>query len=341
VAIIIRVAALADMMGMPATVGAGRLVAIPAPGKEVAIEGSNDDIFPLNTAIWYSTSVRDSDLPPGGFFCCCVDPRAFFDPAQRGFSSQFTKRTEQTMSELVDASSVKRGKVIFISGLSGSGKTTLGERFKANNYNCLHFNVDVWAFGGNPITESDQVPNPQMMAKRNPEVQAAFDNMIAHGFTTLASGQSPDFSVWEGFFSKLVPAIKDARENHPEKDLVVTFSVYLRSVRGYLRQHIENLIFIVLNPEIEHVAARKVQHLRNTAAARGQTLSQFLRSFNPDSDAPEMEENAIIEILTAQARSGAVGFEPAGDDEDRTLSICGDKTVDEVYLAASQFIATF
>lgn len=245
------------------------------------------------------------------------------------------------MSKLVETTetSPKRGRIIFVSGLSGSGKTTLGERCKADsNHNFLHFNVDVWAFGGDPIKESDQVPNPTMMAKRDPEIQAAFDQMIAKGFSVLAKGEQPDFIVWENFFSKLIPCIQSTHALYPNHHMIVSFSVYLRSIRDYLRNHIDDLLFIVLNPDIEHVALRKVQHLRNTAAARGQTLSQFLRSFNPDSNAPEMEESAIIEILTAQAKSSAVGFEPANADEDRTLSISGDKSIDEVYAEALHFI---
>ncbi len=242
------------------------------------------------------------------------------------------------MSELLNVSN--SGRIIFVSGLSGSGKTTLGERLKLQN-GFVHFNVDVWAFGGDPVAESDQVPNPAMMAKRDPQIQAAFDVMISQGFQALAAGGSPQFSVWENFFSILIPAVLHEHESQPDKDIVVTFSVYLRSVRDYLRRQVKNLIFIVLNPDIEHVAARKVQHLRNTATSRGQTLSHFLRSFNPDSDAPELEESVIIDLLTGQARSGAVGFEPAGDDETRTLGITGDKTIDEVHEAVMQFISSF
>ncbi len=231
------------------------------------------------------------------------------------------------------------GKIVFVSGLSGSGKTTLGERFKTNN-GWVHFNVDVWAFGGDPINESDQVPNPAMMAKRDPEIQSAFDNMMVNGFRSLANGIIPDFVVWENFFSKLIPVIQQFHENNPTKDLIVTFSVYLQSIRDYLRNQIRDLIFIVLNPSVDNVATRKIQHLRNTATSRNQTLSQFLRSFNPDSDAPEMEESAIVDLFTAQTRAGSVGFEPANNDEIRTIGISGDKTIDEVHNEALTFIAT-
>ena len=214
------------------------------------------------------------------------------------------------------------GKLLFVCGLSGSGKTTLGELLK-NNDNFVHFNVDVWAFGGDPVGESAAVPGPEMIAKRDPDIKAAFDHMAANGFSKLSAGEVTEFSAWEPFFSRLYPAILSAREAAgADKDMVVTFSVYLRSIRDYLRQHLgESLIFVVLNPSVDSVGFRKVAHLKNTAAARGQTLSQFLRSFHPDSDAPDIEESVLVGILTEQARAGGKGFEPAFPDEMRTLAV--------------------
>lgn len=229
------------------------------------------------------------------------------------------------------------GKLLFVSGLSGAGKTTLGELLKSED-NFAHFNVDVWAFGGDPIAQSGEVPNPAMMEKRDPNIKEAFDNMIENGFKKIASGETVDFQVWENFFSKLVIDIKAARNSLDDKNLVVTFSVYLTSVRDYLRQQLgEDLAFIVLNPSIEHVGIRKVDHLRNTAATRGQSLSQFLRSFNPDSNAPELDEDTIIQLLTDQAKAGAVGFEPATSDEPRTLAI-GDLTPNEIREEVLKFL---
>jgi gluconate kinase len=233
------------------------------------------------------------------------------------------------------------GKLLFVSGLSGSGKTTLGELLKKEDQ-FVHFNVDVWAFGGNPVEESAAVPGPAMMANRDPDVKAAFDNMIANGFSKLAQGQSVEWAVWENFFSKLCPAINAARETIGEKSMVVTFSVYLRSVRDYLRQNLGapgELAFVVLNPSVESVGARKVQHLKNTAEERGQTLSQFLRSFNPSSDAPDMEEDVLVGLLTAQAKSGAVGFEAGAADEPRTTTV-GDMPLADVHNAVRTFIST-
>jgi gluconate kinase len=240
----------------------------------------------------------------------------------------------------IKMSEVEERKLLFITGLSGSGKTTLGEKLKNEN-GFIHFNVDIWAFGGDPVEQSASVPTPAMMEKRDPVIKEAFDNMAANGFRKLAAGESVSFEIWEKFFSLLVPAIKNTQEKTGNgKNLVITFSVYCRSVRDYLRSQLgEKLAFIVLNPSVENVGFRKVQHLRNTASERGQTLSQFLRSFNPNSDAPDLEENVIVEMLTSQARAGAVGFEPAAADEPRTLAV-GDMSVDEIHQTVLEFIKT-
>lgn len=229
---------------------------------------------------------------------------------------------------------------LFISGLSGAGKTTLGEKLKEED-GFTHFNVDVWAFGGNPTADSGAVPTPAMMERRDPVVKTAFDQMIQHGFQKLAAGEAVPFNVWENFFKLLCDAVVDYREKlGPSFKLVVSFSVYLRSVRDYIRSRLgSDLAFVVLNPSIESVGVHKVEHMRNTASQRGLTLSAFLRSFNPDSDAPEMEEESIIQLLTAQARQGAVGFEPAAADEPRTLGI-GDVSVEEVHQRVREFVRT-
>jgi gluconate kinase len=235
---------------------------------------------------------------------------------------------------------LNEGKLLFVTGLSGSGKTTLGEKLKKEN-GFIHFNVDIWAFGGDPVEESASVPTPAMMEKRDPVIKEAFDNMAANGFRKLAAGETVSFEVWEKFFSLLVPAIKNVQEKiEKDQNLVITFSVYCRSVRDYLRSQLgEKLAFVVLNPSIENVGFRKVLHLRNTASERGQTLSQFLRSFNPNSDAPDLEESVIVEMLTSQARAGAVGFESASSDEPRTFAI-GDMAVDEIHQIVLEFIKT-
>lgn len=161
------------------------------------------------------------------------------------------------------------GKTLFVTGLSGSGKTTLGESLKVHD-DFVHFNVDVWAFGGDPIMESAAVPGPDMIAKRNPDIKAAFDEMVSKGFSKLAAGETVEFSAWEPFYSRLCPAILAAREAiGTSKNIVVTFSVYVRAVRDYLRQHLgPTLAIVILNPAIEDVGYRKVAHLKNTATER-------------------------------------------------------------------------
>lgn len=235
-------------------------------------------------------------------------------------------------------------KVLFVTGLSGAGKTTLGELLKQEN-GFLHFNVDVWAFGGHPLDESALVPNPEMMAKRDSEIQALFDAMVEGGFKKLAAGETPDAAVWEAFFVRLAPAVKEAatRAATEGKQLVVSFSVYLRSVRDAVRRLLApeiDVFFVVLAPDVDVVATRKVDHLRNTAASRGLTLSQFLRSFNPSSDAPDLSEEQIAAIFNGQTQAAANGFEAAQADEPQTLGLAStDLTVEQERDAVLAFFA--
>jgi hypothetical protein len=51
-----------------------------------------------------------------------------------------------------------------------------------------------------------------------------------------------------------------------------------------------------------------------------------------------MEESEIVALLTAQAKGGAVGFEPAHPGEPRTLGI-GDMPVEEIHSTVVNFLA--
>lgn len=230
--------------------------------------------------------------------------------------------------------------LVFITGLSGAGKTTLGERLKLEN-NFLHFNVDVWAFGGDAVVDSDKVPDAAMNAKRDPEIKLLFDNMYENGIAKLLAGEEPVLSTFHEFFDRLVPAILEVRNNNPERDFVVTFSVYMRETRDYIRALLgQQLAFIVLNPSIEKVADRRVRHWQESAKERNQSLWQFLTTSimpNIPPETPEMAEDAILAALYAYASSGATGFESAQEDEPATLGI-NDCTIDEAHKRIVKFL---
>ena len=105
----------------------------------------------------------------------------------------------------------------------------------------------------------------------------SFNVMMSEGFGKLSKGEHVDVAVWENFFCLLCPVIKAVKNDCHPKNLVVSFSVYLRCVRDFLRTELgPDLGFVVLNPNVDKVAERKVAHLQETASQRGMTLGAFL-----------------------------------------------------------------
>lgn len=88
-----------------------------------------------------------------------IEPNAFFESQLRAK----TKVLHHLLSK----------RLIWISGQSGSGKTTLGNELQKQCKGVLHFDGDVFGFGGDAIQFSG-IPTAEMVEKRPPHLKVVF-----------------------------------------------------------------------------------------------------------------------------------------------------------------------
>lgn len=205
-------------------------------------------------------------------------------------------------------------KLIFITGRSAAGKTSLGQAFKSMGF--VHFDADQFAHGNDPIKDAGKPHDPRDKLKRSKELEAAFTLCTKQGFEALFNGESPDLSVWTPFFSMLCVEVGRARDKYKDKDMVVTYAVYLRSIRDYIRKTLknENVTFLILNPPPALLADRGMKRVLEVAEKARKTPQQYLQEWGIDLD----------QIKGMQFRM-TNGFEVKQMDEPDTVQIDVDK----------------
>eukprot|EP01084_Bolivina_argentea_P111152 198409_1 len=209
-------------------------------------------------------------------------------------------------------------RLIWITGPSGAGKTTLGENFKTRD--CIHFDADQVAFGGDPIKDAGNYKELRNnKKKRSKKLVDAWDTATQKGFKALFKNETPDLSVWKPFYEILVPKIKSFASQNPDKMIVITHAVYQRCARDHLRLMFNdeyNLTFIILNTKVELTSSRIISRYDDLAANAGQTVEQYLNAMG-----------SSIEKVKKSAESYRRGFESKHENEYNTYQIDVDENM--------------
>jgi adenylate kinase family enzyme len=132
-------------------------------------------------------------------------------------------------------------RVILVTGLQGSGKTTLAEELKAR-HGFVHFDGDLWASGANPITgdyetKLGEQKVPGMSAAHKEKFTDLCNFLVKlRGATTADGGDVDEPKAWQPFFAAFCEAVEACRSSlEPDSPgLVVSYSVYLRSMREFV-----------------------------------------------------------------------------------------------------------
>jgi gluconate kinase len=196
--------------------------------------------------------------------------------------------------------------LLFITGQSGAGKTTLGNNLKAQ-CGFVHFDGDVFAHGGD-ATAFSGIPTPDMVARTDPQLKKIYDDCATNAFGGLFVGREVALAEWQPFVDLLLAEVKRKWVESAPKSMVVTWSVYPKSLRDYIRTQLPDVQFVVLF-DAGSAARRKAQQTIDQAHADGKTLAEFLSTFGIVGDAAT--EAALVARMATVQR----GFEPASGDE--------------------------
>ena len=207
------------------------------------------------------------------------------------------------------------GRLVFISGMSGAGKTTQGEQLREKR-GFIHVDGDVWSFSDGVATASTYsgIPRPEDLEKRSKERKETWDGFAAAYGRLFEDPENPP-PMEDGWGAHLTALCEDvaAFRGAPEqkdRDIVVSFSLYTRGMRDWVRDRLPGVTMVLLDADARKLAARKAAQTVAAAEADGKTLEEFLSRFDP-----EKYKGYTYEKLVEAASNNYRGFQPASDGE--------------------------
>jgi hypothetical protein len=168
-------------------------------------------------------------------------------------------------------------RLVWVTGQPGCGKTTLGNAMKATK-GWLHYDGDMYTHGGHPIQDTG-IPTAEMLAARDPELTKVYLEMGEKGFNAVFRGERPPLQVWIPFHDLMCADVLRRWEENPGASIIVTQAVYPRELRAYISSKIPFLEWVVMDDVAQGSVNRKLQQIKDAAAAEGQSMAQYLSKF--------------------------------------------------------------
>lgn len=189
-------------------------------------------------------------------------------------------------------------RVVVITGLGGSGKTSVAEELRSK-HGFVHFDGDLWASGANPVAGDYKAKlGEQAVPSAGPEHKerfTAYCNFLLKLRTDASQGESDSADVvdepeaWRPFFTAFCEAVQRCRATLGDGDgnesptLVVSYSIYLQSMRDFVRTALgENTTLLVLQlpreVALERIASRCVEQY----AQVGKSVEEWKSMLQPN-----------------------------------------------------------
>uniref|UniRef100_A0A0G4F9K7 Gluconokinase n=1 Tax=Chromera velia CCMP2878 TaxID=1169474 RepID=A0A0G4F9K7_9ALVE len=225
---------------------------------------------------------------------------------------------------------------VLICGVSGGGKTTVGEALKSKHGFC-HFDGDAWMYGLDPVKQAALIPTAEEMANCPESITRLRERFCTDYYLKLSAGEDPDFTAAQELYDAMAPEVLQVRASAPESRIVLSHAVLHRRFRDFLREKLgENLVIVDLCVSPEVLRARKLKRLEEQASEKGQSVEEFLMSYENPSLPPTFEERRDMLVDPGKAHQ-----EERGEDEERMCVVrveTAEMTAGEVLLQVETFL---
>ena len=139
-----------------------------------------------------------------------------------------------------------------IVGFSGAGKTFAGdylERF----HNVAHVNGDF------------------VMHSRDERLKRLTTNLRTAFNDFWFDSRPAPAELWQPYFDEMISRVREFQKEHEQ--VCLTFAAYHAETRSYLRMHLPEMIFIVLDMDIDALIDRHSKRFEKYADAQGQSVA--------------------------------------------------------------------
>ena len=188
--------------------------------------------------------------------------------------------------------------IVWLTGLSGAGKTYTAD-YLNKEQGFIHVDGDN-AFLSNDPVDQDNV------------------SKLHKAFAGWFKEEECDPEEWTPFFDKLCKRIVSAAVEHPEKNIVVSFSNYRELTRLYARNLVTKLLsetgdksafrYIALTVSPEAFARRQYHRIEKFIATQGWTMQHYWENIRKHAD-PFKDKETCLRALEVDKDGGLVGFQ--------------------------------
>ena len=170
-------------------------------------------------------------------------------------------QSRETIHQIIMSTGKKPPRIIFIVAWSGVGKTTVGD-FLSTYYGAHHIDGD------------DDMRRPDVE-----ECKSATDGLVSSFNSYWFKDTAAPSEFWNPYFQLLCNKARLAATEYKDKEIVVSFSVYRREARDFIRDKLSDIardiLFLKLECDVDVIVRGQIKRLAEFMALRGETVQDY------------------------------------------------------------------